>query len=209
MGYFPYSRVYYERLPLPISVNISGPTDLYSGQTGSYTANVTNNNGPINYTWQITENYTSGQSSGWLPFNSGGNSPFRSLYMLGSFSNVVLRVTATDNTSNAVATMYVLNSSGNPLRVASPVNFNAAPNPFSSSTVIGYVLGKDADVQLEIFSADRRRMAVLVNGKLKAGQQDHRLNADSWASGTYFAELTITDEANKPQRFSLTLNLAR
>lgn len=208
-SYQPYSRVYYERQPPPMSVAISGPSSLYSGDTGYFTATVYNNNSPISsYSWQIMENYTNGQSSGWLPFMSGGNSPYRSLYMLGNFSNVALRVTVSDNTQSASDIMYVYNSSGGPLRVASS-GLQAAPNPFSTSTVLSYTLAKDAAVLLEVFSSDRRRMAVLANGKAKAGTQEYRVDAGTWASGTYIAELTITDETNTPRKESITLILTR
>lgn len=208
-SYQPYSRVYYERQPPPLSVSISGADYLYSGQSDTYTANVSNNNGAItNYTWEIQERYPNGQSSAWLPFNAGGNSPYRSLTMLGSFSGVSLRVTVSDNTGTAIGTKSIYNPSGGPLRVASS-GLQAAPNPFSSSTVLSYTLAKDASVLLEVFSSDRRRMAVLANGKAKAGTQEYRVDAASWASGTYIAELTVTDEINTPRKESVTLILTR
>ncbi len=210
LDYQPYSRVYYERQPPPLSVYIDGPDFLYSGETGNYTASVSNNNGAINnYSWQIQEQYTNGQSSGWLPFMSGGNVSYRSLYMPSNFIRAVLKVTVSDNIATATSTKFIYNpSSGGALRVASS-GLQAAPNPFSSSMVLSYTLAKDASVLLEVFSADRRRMAVLANGKAKAGAQEYRVDAASWASGTYIAELTITDETNTPRKESVTLILTR
>lgn len=209
-SYHPYSRLYYERQPPPLSVAIDGPDFLYTGETGNYTASVSSNNGAINtYSWQIQEQYTNGQSSGWLPFMNGGNSPYRSLYMPSNFIRAVLKITVSDNTASATSTKFIYNpSGGGALRVAAS-GLQAAPNPFSSSTVLSYTLAKDASVLLEVFSSDRRRMVVLANGKAKAGAQEYRVDAASWASGTYIAELTITDETNTPRKESVTLILAR
>jgi hypothetical protein len=64
-------------------------------------------------------------------------------------------------------------------------------------------------VQLEVFSIDRRRIAIVTNGKVKSGAYEHRVDASSWPAGTYYAELLITEEASTPQRESLTLTVTR
>ncbi len=212
-NYNPNSRVYYERQPPPpppFSVYISGPDYLYPGQTGYYTAIPSNNNGQINnYTWQIQEHYSNGGISGWLPWNSGGNSPNRSLYMNANLSRVTMMVTVNDNTGSAVGTYTVINPNGGGALRAASFGLTAAPNPASSTALISYTLANEATVVAEIYSADRRQMAVLANGVGRAGAHEHRVDVSRWASGAYTVELTVTEGRNPPRREVLTLNISR
>ena len=206
LEYSPNAQVYYERLPPPLTVSIAGPTDLYSGQTGNYTANIANGNGTENCSWEIQEQYTSnGQYSSWMPLN-GGSPTNRSVLMMLYLRSFNLKVTVSNNIHSATQTLRVGNNDNGSFRFAA---LSAAPNPFSSSTVLSYTLAKDASVLLEVFSSDRHRMVVLANGKAKAGAQEYRVDAASWASGTYIAELTITDETNTSRKESITLILTR
>ena len=65
------------------------------------------------------------------------------------------------------------------------------PNPFNSSTQITFVLKNQANVALEVFDLNGRRMAVLINQQLSAGRHNVRLNASQWASGLYFYRLRL------------------
>ncbi len=63
------------------------------------------------------------------------------------------------------------------------------PNPFSRSTTIPYHLASTADVELTIFDAIGRRVAVLVDAQQSGGS--HRVTWDTtlMPSGAYFYRL--------------------
>jgi len=63
------------------------------------------------------------------------------------------------------------------------------PNPFNPSTTISFVLPQASAVRLEVFDIQGRRVSVLTNRTLNAGQ--HRINFDAsgLASGMYIYKL--------------------
>ncbi len=65
----------------------------------------------------------------------------------------------------------------------------AYPNPFNSSTMIGYELPKLSEVRLEIYDISGRSVATLVNRRMEAGY--HRLlwDAADQPTGMYFTRL--------------------
>ncbi|MEX2364869.1 MAG: T9SS type A sorting domain-containing protein, partial [Balneolaceae bacterium] len=65
------------------------------------------------------------------------------------------------------------------------------PNPFNPSTVIGYQLPVNSEVQLEVFDVMGRKVATLINGETKSAG-NHRINFDAgeFSSGTYIYRLT-------------------
>lgn len=63
------------------------------------------------------------------------------------------------------------------------------PNPFNPSTVISYQLASNSFVQLKIFDALGREVAVLEDGFKLAGNHSVTFDASSLSSGIYFYQL--------------------
>jgi len=69
------------------------------------------------------------------------------------------------------------------------VLYNNYPNPFNPVTAIKFDIPMETSVKLQIYDALGREVAVLVNGKLKAGSHSVTWNAENYASGIYFYKL--------------------
>lgn len=70
-----------------------------------------------------------------------------------------------------------------------PSTYNLAqnyPNPFNPSTTISYSIPEAGDVKLSVFDMMGREVMTLVNEFRHAGSYEAILNADRFASGTYF-----------------------
>ena len=65
----------------------------------------------------------------------------------------------------------------------------AYPNPFRTSTTIGYELRQAAPVTLSVYDALGRRVRLLELGRQAAGPHQVRLDADGLAAGLYLYEL--------------------
>ncbi|MFN3345904.1 MAG: T9SS type A sorting domain-containing protein, partial [Chloroherpetonaceae bacterium] len=63
------------------------------------------------------------------------------------------------------------------------------PNPFNPTTTIEFSLRQDGRTTLEVFNLLGQRVAVLVDGILKAGAYQYPFNATHLASGMYFYRL--------------------
>jgi hypothetical protein len=73
-----------------------------------------------------------------------------------------------------------------------PSTYNLAqnyPNPFNPSTTISYSIPEAGDVKLSVFDMMGREVMTLVNEFRQAGSYEAILNADRFASGTYFYRL--------------------
>lgn len=70
--------------------------------------------------------------------------------------------------------------------------FQNYPNPFNPTTVIAYELSEQSNVRLELFDAQGKRLATLVNARQEAGA--HRVTVEAsrfgLASGAYFYRLS-------------------
>ncbi len=69
----------------------------------------------------------------------------------------------------------------------------AYPNPFHTSTTIGYELRQAAPVTLSVYDALGRRVRLLELGMQAAGSHQVRLDADGLAAGLYLYELRTPD----------------
>ncbi len=69
----------------------------------------------------------------------------------------------------------------------------AYPNPFRTSTTIGYELRQAAPVTLSVYDALGRRVRLLELGRQAAGSHQVRLDADGLAAGLYLYELCTPD----------------
>jgi hypothetical protein len=63
------------------------------------------------------------------------------------------------------------------------------PNPFNSSTTINYKLSNEADVKVEIFDIQGRKLATLFNGRQGLGLYKIDWNASGFSSGVYFCRV--------------------
>ena len=60
------------------------------------------------------------------------------------------------------------------------------PNPFSSSTRIGFALPRPEDVTIEIFNALGRRIETILNMPMTVGQHHIEFNGSHLSGGIYF-----------------------
>ena len=68
------------------------------------------------------------------------------------------------------------------------------PNPFASSTTVGYELPQASEVKLEVFDVLGRRVATLVEGAMPAGSHEVRFDASRLPAGIYVYRLTGVDD---------------
>ena len=80
---------------------------------------------------------------------------------------------------------------------AAPViaNTRAFPNPFNATTTIGFELGRDAEVRVEVFDLAGRRVVRLKDALLSAGAQQVQWDGldrvgSAVASGTYLVVIS-------------------
>ncbi len=71
------------------------------------------------------------------------------------------------------------------------------PNPFNPSTTIAYGLPKEAQVQVAVYNILGQRVALLVDGVVKAGNYQVVFNANRLASGVYFYVMRAADKVFK------------
>lgn len=64
------------------------------------------------------------------------------------------------------------------------------PNPFNPATVIKYSIPKTENVTMEVFDVTGRSVALLISGKVAAGNNSISFNAANLPSGIYFYKLT-------------------
>ena len=69
--------------------------------------------------------------------------------------------------------------------------FTAGPNPFRNASTIRYKLDKAANVQLEVFDAMGRQVALLTNGMMQAGTHQAVFNPDHLSNGLYTVKLSV------------------
>jgi subtilisin family serine protease len=172
----------------PLSVNIFGPTTLYSGQTGFWSAGVSNGTAPYSYQWQKRNS----GSSYW--YNIGTNSSYS-----GTFSNDVdLRVIVTDSNNDTATDIISVSVSGAIPKVigrepnAIPENFDITqnyPNPFNPSTNLAFELPEQSQVSLTVFNIMGQKVTILVDDNLNAGFHTYSFDASSLPSGVYVAQM--------------------
>jgi Domain of unknown function (DUF4185)/Secretion system C-terminal sorting domain len=103
-------------------------------------------------------------------------------------------------TYNAEALMPAAFAEGKTLTVSpAPI---IAPNPFNASAIVNFELFHAGDVNVAVYDITGRLVQRLHSGMLPAGQQTMSLNANRFASGTYFLQVNGAD--NIPtQRFTV------
>lgn len=68
--------------------------------------------------------------------------------------------------------------------------YNNYPNPFNPSTVIKYDLPKDSKVTLKVYDILGKEIMTLVDGDMKAGRYEVKLNGINLTSGMYIYRIT-------------------
>ncbi|TVR27816.1 MAG: T9SS C-terminal target domain-containing protein [Balneolaceae bacterium] len=64
------------------------------------------------------------------------------------------------------------------------------PNPFDDETTIHFSIEQDSMVDLDIFSVDGRKIAILISSVVEAGEHKLSFSAEDLASGVYIIRLT-------------------
>jgi hypothetical protein len=59
------------------------------------------------------------------------------------------------------------------------------PNPFSTTTTIGFFLAEKSDVHIGIYNVVGELLEVLVSQEFESGEHTIEFNADKFASGAY------------------------
>ncbi len=65
------------------------------------------------------------------------------------------------------------------------------PNPFDDETTIHFSIEQDSRVDLDIFSAEGRKVATLISSEIEVGEHKVSFNAEDLASGVYIIRLTV------------------
>jgi Family of unknown function (DUF5689)/Secretion system C-terminal sorting domain len=71
------------------------------------------------------------------------------------------------------------------------------PNPFNPTTTIEFGLPKESQVRVEVFNVLGQRVALLVDGAMKAGNHRVAFNGGRFASGMYFYVMRAGDRVFK------------
>ena len=75
------------------------------------------------------------------------------------------------------------------------------PNPFNSATVIEFVLPESGEVSLKIYDTVGRKVEVLIDGSVEAGQHQVTFEAENLTSGVYIYQLE-TENAVRTRTFT-------
>ena len=70
------------------------------------------------------------------------------------------------------------------------------PNPFNGTTTIRASIPRRSHATLEVFDRLGRRIRILADGVLEAGEHTFRFEADNLASGVYFCRLRANDRSS-------------
>src|SRR5690606_39854215 len=69
-----------------------------------------------------------------------------------------------------------------------------APNPFRGTTQIRYTVSASSDVRLAVYDVLGREVAVLVDGRVEAGQHAATFDASGLAAGAYVYRLAAGND---------------
>jgi hypothetical protein len=119
----------------------------------------------------------------------------------GSTTVPVLRVVLFDESGNVIAydTTTVLTSVSFLGKRPAADEFDllgSFPNPANGMTTINYVLGRRAEIRLELFSELGARVAVLQDGSAESGISTARFDVRGLAAGNYYLRLSSGERAS-------------
>jgi len=134
--------------------------------------------------WQLVHNV----ESGVLRVAMAGAKPAAN----GEVATITLTLSG-DNQSPDISGNYALNTApeqqiGATGLEALPESFTLEsnyPNPFRSSTTIGFELPEETEVVVEVYNVLGQRVETLVNEKMSAGRHEVNFEASNLSSGMY------------------------
>lgn len=165
------------------------PTAIHNWVVRSITNTVSGDNvnsGGVwnqNQTYPLTLNTT--LNAAWLPGNTKfaitifkDNGPLNTSEMQQGYQSGYI-LTGINHEGQEIPTVYSLSQ-----------NY---PNPFNPVTNVHFTIPKDGIVSFKVYNMLGEEMAVYMNGFLKAGSYNAEIEAQNWASGTYFYTLKAGD----------------
>ena len=136
-----------------------------------------------NQTYPLTLNTTLGAA--WIP----GNSKFAiSIFK----DNGALNLSEMQQGYQSGYILTGINHEGQEIPTVYSLSQNY-PNPFNPVTNVHFTIPKDGNVTFKVYNMLGEEMAVYMNGFLKAGSYNAEIEAQNWASGTYFYTLKAGD----------------
>ena len=193
-----------------LTVGVSGPSSLSTGQRGTWTVSASGGSGSYTYRWYLksADPQTGGNWIGPL-----GSSTCFSTTMEGRDQYLYVRAdVVSSDLYFGTRYKYVVCSdcNGGPLRptMSAEMVGNSArsagipktlvlgqnfPNPFNPTTEISFGVPKDEKVTLAVYDLLGRRVATLVNGEIGAGFHTVTWDASRLASGVYIYRITAGD----------------
>ena len=160
-------------------------TSVYLSETGRAWA--------TDYTGKIA--YSTDWGHSWILQESGISESLWDLYFLNDHEGWAVggfTKSAILHTKNAGISNTGIDDSGiNQARYCLEQNF---PNPFSTSTQIGYKLNRSGNVRLSIYDITGRKIHTLVNEFQITGEHSVLFKASRLKNGLYFYELKVDNE---------------
>ena len=158
---------------------------------------ITTSNNTVRYYNGSSGQYTAGDEITFKPgFRAYSGSNFRAT--LGE-CNSVLSLQAAEKTEEDITEMEVtpLNKPEGSEGISSPSiqAFEVYPNPVINRATIRYVVGKTADVQLNLYDLNNRLISTFANmPSMEKGVYTAELNSQGLAAGMYLVRLMIGDQ---------------
>jgi hypothetical protein len=152
--------------------------------TGTWEANASGGVGNYAYQWQYYGYY------GWTDYvGETGDEMTKTLYYDSDGHD--LRCVVTSGSETASDEIHVF--------VTGEISFKSTPNPFNPTTKISFVLNKQQNVELIIYSIMGRKIKTVVNSNLDVGQHSYLwdgtdANGKPVSSGTYIYQLKVGND---------------
>ena len=190
-----------------LRATISGPTELYVGQYGTWTAAPSGGSGSYTYKWYVKSDDPAAGGN-WVGPVSYTNTYTTQMHDFDKYLR--LRADVTSGLQNVSAYHYVTcvdcSPGPGPLSLSKKDSGSAAegskntnqtrtesfhleqnhPNPFNPTTKISFSLPEAANVKLIVFDVNGREVMQLLNGFLNVGQHSVTFDGSNLSSGVYF-----------------------
>jgi hypothetical protein len=191
---------------IPIEVRRFVMYDVFPNPSNGTTSHVTDSEIFLYYEGSVVKHIP---STGELHYE-GKTVPVSPITKIDSAKFVIKNFTGTiDNQNVAGLAEIEVNARISPYQTTNIKNNISAglsyrleqnyPNPFNPSTTIFFTIPRTENVVLEVFDITGRVVALLINGRVEAGENSIVFNASSLSSGIYFYRLKAGDfvKANK------------